>query len=417
VTPWFQYSKCGDSQISSQVLPYGRQTIDEDDIAAVVDVLRSDYLTTGPAVDAFEASLSQRMNNATVVSCSSGTAALHLAALALGLGPGDWAIVPAITFLATANAIRYTGADVIFCDVDPETGLMTREILQQTLNKNKDKRIRAVFPVHLAGQPADPIGISAIAQREGIAVIEDACHALGTSYPDDKGNEIIPVGACAHADMSIFSFHPVKIIACGEGGAIATKDPQLAKRLRSFRSHGMTRIGEEFQNTDMAFDEIGAANPWYYEMDEPGYNYRLSDINAALGVSQLFKLEKFVAARQALVARYDLLIKELAPYARPLARVPGCSVGWHLYLVLIDFAVIGVTRSEIMAVLRNNGIGSQVHYIPVPSQPYYRKLYGKQEFSGAEKYYSQTLSLPLYPAMSGDDPACVVAALRRGLVN
>ena len=398
--------------MTTPFLPYGRQTISDDDIAAVVDVLRSDFLTTGPVVDAFELSLSQHMNDALVVSCSSGTAALHLAALALELGPGDWAVVPAITFLATANAIRYTGADVIFCDVDPDTGLMTRDTLQQALDNNKDKRIKAVFPVHLAGQPADPAGIAALARRHNLAVVEDACHALGTTYPGENGNEPVPVGACAHADMAVFSFHPVKIIACGEGGAIATKDPRLAKRLRSLRSHGMTRVGKEFQNTEMALDEAGAANPWYYEMSEPGYNYRLSDINAALGVSQLKNLNRFVAARQAIVTAYDNHFGNWGSALRPIDRVPGCSVGWHLYLLLIDFDAIGVPRSEAMNSLRNRGIGTQVHYIPVSSQPYYKNLYGTPELPGAAAYYARTLSLPLFPGMTDDDVIRVVASLK-----
>ena len=393
-------------------LPYGRQTIDDDDIAAVIDVLRSDYLTTGPAVEAFEQALSHHMNDADVVSCSSGTAALHLAALALGLGPGDWAVVPAITFLATANAVRYTGADVIFCDVDQATGLMTAETLEAALEGNTDKNIRAVFPVHLAGQPADPVGIAAIARRYEIAVVEDACHALGTHYSTDTGNESVPVGACADADMAVFSFHPVKIIACGEGGAIATKDPRLAKRLRSLRSHGITRVGEEFQNTDMALDEAGAANPWYYEMSEPGYNYRLSDINAALGASQLKNLNRFIAARQAIVTAYDNHFGNWGSALRPIDRVPGCSVGWHLYLLLIDFDAIGVPRSEAMNILRNRGIGTQVHYIPVSSQPYYKNLYGTPELPGAAAYYARTLSLPLFPGMTADDVIRVVASLK-----
>ena len=395
-------------------LPYGRQTIDDDDIAAVIDVLRSDFLTTGPAVDAFEQALSQRMNDADVVACSSGTAALHLAALALELGPGDWAVVPAITFLATANAVRYTGADVIFCDVDPDSGLMSVETLQRALDENKDKRIKAVFPVHLAGQPADPVGIAALARRHNLAVVEDACHALGTTYPGETNNQ--PVGACGHADMSVFSFHPVKIIACGEGGAIATKDPRLTKRLRSLRSHGMTRIEGEFQNTDMAFDETGTANPWYYEMSEPGYNYRLSDINAALGASQMKNLDRFVAARQTIVAAYDNHFGNWGQALRPIDRVPDCSVGWHLYPLLIDFAAMGKSRGAVMQELRDQGIGTQVHYIPVSSQPYYKNLYATPELPGAQAYYARTLSLPLFPGMTDDDVIWVVAGLTDVLI-
>jgi UDP-4-amino-4,6-dideoxy-N-acetyl-beta-L-altrosamine transaminase len=401
----------------SSFLPYGRQAIDDDDIAAVAAVLRSDYLTTGPAFAAFEDALSKRMDGAEVIACANGTAALHLTTMALGLGPGDWAIVPAITFLATANAVRYVGADVIFCDVDPKTGLMTPEILERAITDNPDKNIRAVFPVHLAGQPADPVGIAAIARREGIAVVEDACHALGTEYPGVNDGNLVPVGACADADMAIFSFHPVKTITCGEGGAVSTRDAVLAEKLRLFRSHGMTRNPADFENTDLAFGPDGEPNPWYYEMAELGYNYRLSDINAALGASQLRKLDTFIKARQRIVAHYDRALKDLAPVVQPNGRVPGCTVGWHLYPVRIDFDSIGLDRATTMNRLREAGVGTQVHYIPVPSQPYYRKLYSKQVFQGAETYYKQTLSLPLFPGLTDGDIDAVVHALANAVAG
>ena len=398
--------------MTSSFLPYGRQTIYESDVIAVVDVLRSDYLTTGPIVEAFEMSLSRRMDDAAIVSCSSGTAALHLAALALGLEPGDWVVVPSITFVATANAVRYTGADVIFCDVDPDTGLMTGDTLQKALDKNSDKNIRAVFPVHRAGQPADPIGIAALARRAGLSVVEDACHALGTFYPGKNDDDPIPIGACAHADMAVFSFHPVKTIACGEGGAVSTRNEKLAQRLRLFRNHGMVRAAEDFQNGQMAFDQDGAANPWYHEMSELGFNYRLSDINAALGNSQLQKLEKFIEARQGIATRYDQLLKDVQPHVQPIKRISGCSVGWHLYPVLIDFEAIGIARSEMMTALRDREIGTQVHYIPVSSQPYYQNRYGDQDLPGAEVYYAATLSLPIFPGMTDDEVVRVVDAIQ-----
>jgi len=385
-------------------IPYGRQTIDDDDIAAVTAVLRSDFLTGGPTVDAFEAALCEKTGGAFAVSCSSGTAALHLAAMALDLGPGDWAIVPSITFLATANAIRYTGADVIFADVDPDNGLMNADTLEAALAANGDKNIRAVLPVHLAGQSADMKNIAAIARRNGLAVIEDASHALGTSCPD-------PVGKCAHSDMAVFSFHPVKTVASGEGGAVMTNSPEFDERLRLFRNHGMTRTAEDFANTGMAFDAAGAANPWYYEMAEPGYNYRLTDIHAALGLSQLGKLELFVKERQRIVARYDERLAALAPRLRPITRMPNSTVAWHLYPVLIDFNELGLSRADVMTRLRDMGIGSQVHYIPVSSQPYYTNLYGAQSLPGAAAYYERALSLPLYPAMSDADIERVATAL------
>ncbi len=396
---------------NSDFLPYGRQAIDDDDIAAVNAVLRSDFLTTGPVLKAFEEALAERTGATYAVACASGTAALHMAALALGLGPGDCAVVPAMTFLGTANAVRFTGADVIFCDVDPATGLMTADTFEAALAANPDSRVRAVLPVHLAGQPADPAGIAAIARARGISVIEDACHALGTSYSTETGAGTAAVGACVHADMATFSFHPVKTITSGEGGAVTTRDKETARRLRLARNHGMTRAAAEFENHDRALDPSGAANPWYYEMAEPGYNYRLSDIHAALGMSQLKKLDRFAEARRRIVARYDDRLSSLAPTLRPAGRVPGCTIAWHLYSVLIDFDAAGTIRAEVMNELHARGIGTQVHYIPVPSQPYYRRLYGEQALPGAEAYYARTLSLPLFPAMTDGDVDRVAAVL------
>ncbi len=396
-------------------LPYGRQNIDDDDIAAVVDVLRSDFLTSGPIVEAFEAKLCQITGASETVSCSSATAALHIAALALGLGPGDWAVVPAITFLATANAIRYTGADVIFADVNPDSGLMTAATFQAAIDINSDKNIRAVLPVHLAGQPADPGGIAAIARGKGIKVIEDASHALGTSYMVEKGKEPHKVGSCTHADMTVFSFHAVKVIACGEGGAVTTRDLSLAKRLRLFRNHGMTRASEDFTNSELSSDDTGVINPWYYEMAELGYNYRLTDIHAALGLSQLGKLDQFTDRRRQIVARYDERLAGLGACLHLIAHIPACQIGWHLYPVLIDFDTLGLSRAVVMSRLRRLGIGTQVHYIPVSDQPYYTQLYGKHDLSGAQAYYARVLSLPLFPAMKDSDVDRVIEALERVL--
>jgi UDP-4-amino-4,6-dideoxy-N-acetyl-beta-L-altrosamine transaminase len=397
-------------------LPYGRHLIEDDDVAAVVAALRSDWLTTGPAVRAFEDALASRVGAAHAVSCSSGTAALHLAALALGLGPGDRAVVPAITFVATANVIRHTGADVLFADCDPETGLMTADGFEAALEQAGHlggPPVRAVLPVHFAGQCTDLDAIWEIAGRQDIAVVHDAAHAIGTGY--QIGSERFSAGGLRHATMAAFSFHPVKTIAMGEGGAVTTDDPMLAQRLVRLRNHGLNRDPEAFENPSLAFDSVGRANPWYYELAEPGLNYRASDLHCALGVSQLAKLDRMVARRAALVARYDRHLARFAPRIRPLGRIPGCVPAWHLYVALVDFDAAGVDRARVMAGMAEAGITTMVHYLPVHMQPYYRGLYGAQDLPGALAYYRQALSLPLFPAMADADVDRVTGTLARAL--
>ena len=403
-----------DATADAAYLPYGRQVIDEEDISAVVDVLRGDWLTSGPAVAAFEAAFSACTDGAHAVAVSSGTAALHIAALALGLGPGDAAVVPSITFLATANAVLFTGADVIFADVDPNTGLMEASDLDAALARAGDAKVKAVFPVHLAGQTPDMAPLTALARTSGLKIVEDACHSVGGAYHDASG-ATKPIGGCAHSDMTVFSFHPVKTIAMGEGGLVSCTDDGLAERLRSLRSHGMTHDAGRFANADMAFAADGSTNPWYYEMGEPGFNYRASDIHCALGLSQLEKLEHFVETRRNFVALYDELIEPLAPVIRPLGRSPGCRPGWHLYIALIDFQAAGIDRAEVMNRLKDQGIGTQVHYIPVHQQPYYQDRYGKTTLPGAEAYYERCLSLPLYPGMKNHDVERVVNAITNAI--
>lgn len=391
--------------MSSAFLPYGRQTIEEDDVRAVAEALRGDLLTTGPRVAEFETAFAEKVGAAHAIACSSGTAALHLAALALDLGPGDAVVVPSVTFLATANAARYVGAEAVFADVDPETGLMGPEHLAGALSRLGGARARAVFPVHLNGQPVDMASISDMADRNGLAIVEDACHAVGGSV---SGTDI---GACAGSSMACFSTHPVKAIATGEGGLVTTNDSRLAASLRMFRNHGMTRDPAEFVNPDLAFAADGSANPWYYEMHQPGFNYRLSDINCALGISQLAKLDRFLARRRALADLYDRLLAPLAPAMRPLPRVAWGQSGWHLYVVRIDFAGLGVDRAAFIARLRNVGIGAQVHYLPLHHQPYYRARCGQLQLPGADAYYRSVLSLPFFPAMADDDVHSVVEAI------
>lgn len=397
-------------------LPYGRQDIGEDDIGAVAAVLRGDWLTQGPVIDAFERALCERTGAAHAVACSNGTAALHLACLALALAPGDAVVVPGITFLATANAARYVGAEVAFADVDPATGLMGAEQAEAAIDRAERAgwRVRALAPVHFAGQTADMAALGALAARRGLAVIEDACHAIGSEHiaPDGRA---VPVGAGTGGSLTTFSFHPVKTIAAGEGGAVTTNDPHLAARLRRFRNHGMERDPAGFKDHEAAFDESGSANPWYYEMAEPGFNYRLTDIQSALALSQMGRLDAFVARRRHLMALYAERLALLSPLVLPAARVPWCRPAWHLCAVRIDFAAAGRRRPQVMADLRVQGIGTQVHYIPVHRQPYWRRRYGDLALPGADRHYAQTLSLPLFPAMADGDVDRVVRALAAAL--
>jgi UDP-4-amino-4,6-dideoxy-N-acetyl-beta-L-altrosamine transaminase len=397
------------------VLPYGRHAIDEDDIAAVAAVLRGDWLTTGPATRDFEAALAERVGAQHAVSCANGTAALHLTCLAAGLGPGDAAIVPAITFAATANAARLAGAEVVFADVDGETGLMEGVHLERALAEAKHRGLapKMVLPVHLAGQSVDMAEIAEIARRCALTIVEDACHAIGTTFRDPSGKERA-VGACAHGGMTVFSFHPVKTIASGEGGAVTTSSGELAERLRRLRGHGIVRDETLFEDRVEAFEQA-TVNPWYYEMTELGLNYRLSDLNCALALSQLRKLDAFAARRRVLAALYDQRLAGLAPFLRRAAPRAGTRPVWHLYAVLIDFDAAEVTRGQLMRLLEKEGIRTQVHYIPVPRHPYYRRRYGEAALPGADAYYRRTLSLPLYVGMSDGDVIRVATALDAAL--
>ncbi|MCP2680196.1 UDP-4-amino-4,6-dideoxy-N-acetyl-beta-L-altrosamine transaminase [Maricaulaceae bacterium NA33B04] len=383
-------------------LPYGRHSIDEGDIAAVTRVLRGDFLTTGPEIPAFEAEFAAAVDAPHAVACSSATAALHMALAGLGVGEGDVCIVPSITFLATANASLYCGADVVFADVDAATGLMTAETLTEALNR-AGERARAVLPVHLAGALCDMTGIEAVARKAGLLIVEDSCHALGTVGPDG------PAGNCARSDAATFSFHPVKTLAAGEGGMVTTRKPELARATSQLRSHGVERDIAAFTRFD------GKAEPWTYEMQALGYNYRMPDINAALGRSQLAKLGLFADRRRHLSQLYREQLAHLAPLVQAPVAQPPVDACRHLMNVAIDFDGAGVTRAELMNRLRSRGIGSQVHYVPVHTQPYYVAIYGEMTLPGAETYYARTLSLPLYPDMADGDVGRVAQALADSL--
>ena len=391
------------------VLSYGRHLIEEDDVAAVVDALRSDMLTQGPRVEAFEKAFAQSVGSMDAVACTSGTAGLHLSMAALDLRPGEVCIVPAITFLSTATAARFCGAEVVFADVDPTTGLMTPDTLEEALKRFR-KPVRAIAPVHLGGRMADVISIAGVADRIGADVIEDCCHALGSV----SATSLI-AGGCAWSSASVFSFHAIKTIACGEGGMVTVNDPMLAERMRRLRNHGVTREPGLMLDPELSLDETGAANPWSYEQLELGFNYRMTDIEAALGLSQLAKLDRFVEQRGRLASLYDRLVEPLAPLVYPVRPEPGEQPGLHLYQVRVDFRAAGVSRARLMRELRSRGVGAQVHYIPIYRQPYFANRYGAMRLPGAEAYYAQTLSLPLFPAMTAGDVARVMRELSRAL--
>ena len=387
--------------VGARFLPYGRQDIDEDDIAAVASALRADFLTTGPLVEEFESAFARATGARYAVACNSGTAALHLAVLGFGVGPGDVAVVPSITFVATANVVRFCEAEVVFADVDPNTGLMTPAALEAALRKARNVgRLKVVLPVHLNGQVCDMPALAAIARANGAELIDDACHALGLDG----------IGAARHSQASCFSTHPVKAIATGEGGVVTTQDVACARHMRRLRSHGLHKDAANFQNIEMAFDG-STANPWYYEMPELGWNYRLPDILCALGISQLRKLPQFYARRRAIAALYDRLLEPLAPVLQPV-RHSG-EHGWHLYVVRIDFERLGRSRRSVMTALREHGVGTQVHYVPVHRQPYYVERYGASDLPGADRYYGSCLSIPLFPTMLDKEVEHVADALHR----
>ncbi len=364
---------------SARYLPYGRQQLDEDDVEAVVRVLRSDFLTTGPAVDAFEAALSEATGAAHAVAVSSGTAALHSAYAAAGLGPGDEIITVPLTFAATANAARLLGATVRFADVDPDTGTIDPDAIEPLVND----RTRLIVCVDYAGHPADYDGVRAVADRHGLTVVADAAHSLGAT---SNGR---PVGTLA--DVTTTSFHPVKPITTGEGGATLTNDPEIAARARQHRNHGIT--GDRAM---MDRDE----GPWYCEMHELGLNYRLTDMQAALGVSQLRKLDAFLARRRAIAKRYTDALAEVPGLILPVTR-PGDEPGWHLYVVRVSAPAL---RRPFFERLQAAGLGVQVHYVPVHLHPYYRRLGASRgDCPVAEGFSDCCVSLPIFPAMTDDD--------------
>ena len=390
-------------------IPYGRQSIDDDDIAAVVAVLKGDWLTQGPTVAAFEKAVAERVGARHAVAVATGTAALHAACFAAGVGPGSEIVTSPITFAASGNCARYLGGEVRFADIREDTYALDATKLEAAITP----ATRVIVPVDFTGQPADLDDINAIARRHGIAVIEDAAHSLGATY---RGR---PVGGLA--DMSILSFHPVKHVATGEGGMVLTNDDALAERLRLFRSHGISNADDRMTLHDFAADSDrpdtlkqrnqGKAG-WYYEMQELGYNYRITDMQCALGISQLAKLDGFLARRRAIARRYTEAFDGSQLLITPHQERDRDSA-WHLYMLRLRLAGMRRTRREVFEDLRGRGIGVHVHYIPLHLQPYYRQRYShaRGDFPVAEAYYDSALTIPLFPAMTDEMVERVIAAV------
>lgn len=381
------------------MIPYGRQEITRADIDAVIDVLQSDFLTQGPMVPRFEQAIASHVGASHAVAVNSATAALHLACLALGLGPGDWLWTTPITFVASANCALYCGAGVDFVDIDPRTYNMCPQALERKLQQaEQEGRLpKVVVPVHLCGQPCDMAAIRLLGERYGFRIIEDASHAIGGKY---KGEFI---GNGRYSDITVFSFHPVKIITTGEGGMALTNDRALADTMALLRSHGITR--------DAAQMTKAPDGPWYYQQIELGYNYRMTELQAALGVSQASRLDDYVARRHVLARRYDELLAGL-PVVTPWQH-PDSYSGLHLYVIRLQD---GQGHAAVFDALRAAGIGVNLHYIPVHTQPYYQRMGFKEgDFPEAEHYYAEAISLPMYPTMTEAQQDEVVAGLRKAL--
>ena len=386
------------------MIPYGKHHIDEEDIQAVVDVLRSGVLTQGQFVETFERAIADYVGVKYAIAVSSGTAALHLAALAAGVGPGSSLITSPITFVASANAALYAGGRVVFADIDPDTINMSPDALRLALAKNPDARV--VIPVHYAGLPCDMPDIKAAADQAGALVIEDAAHALGAKYPDGQH-----VGSCAYSLMTIFSFHPVKAIAAGEGGMITTNDELTYRKLLRLRSHGINKLDDPFQLPDQALTD-GLPNPWYYEMQELGFHYRITDIQCGLVLSQFKKLDKFIARRRYLASRYDSVFGGMKNF-RPAQASGRDQSGHHLYPLRIDFRAMRLSRAQLMREMKAQNIGSQVHYVPVPAHPHYRRLgFRPEDYPNALSYYGEALSIPLFYDLSNEQQDQVIHTIR-----
>lgn len=380
------------------MIPYGKQDINQQDINSVLDVLKSDFLTQGPQVPAFENSLVEYTGAKHALALNSATSALHIACLALGLGSGDWLWTSPITFVASANCGLYCGAQIDFVDIDPDTYNMCPKKLEEKLIRAKaeDKLPKIVVPVHLCGQPCDMAAIGKLAKEYGFKVIEDASHAIGGKYLDQ------PIGNCKYSDITVFSFHPVKIITTAEGGAALTNQKELADKMALLRSHGVTRDPELMRGE--------SHGGWYYQQVDLGYNYRMTELQAALGVSQMQRLNEFVSDRHQLAKCYNQKLADL-PIVLPY-QLPKTYSGLHLYVIRLCLGKINLTHKQVFDELRERGIGVNLHYIPVHTQPYYQDLgFADGDFPESERYYREAISLPMFHGMSKEQQDTVVQTL------
>lgn len=398
-------------------IPYGHQHITDDDREAVKEVLNSYYLTQGPNVEAFEKAVCTKIKSKFGVCCTNGTSALHLAMIAAGVGNGDKVIVPAITFVASANSARFLGAEILFADIDDKTTVtMSPESCRALLEKSlaEGKPVKAVVTVDMAGCPCDMEAFAKLKKEFNFVWIEDACHAIGGSWTASDGR-VYNIGEFEEVDMTVFSFHPVKHITTGEGGMIVTHSEALARIMTLYRSQGTTKKEEDFLNPEEAFDINGLVNPWYYEMQVLGFNYRMTEMQAALGISQLKRLESGIARRKQIAEAYQESLKNSEFIAFPYIDKKSFGHAYHLAISLIDFEKLGKTRAAVMNELIQLGVGTQVHYIPVPMQPYYRKITNSTNLVNSLNYYKKTLSLPCYPSMADSDWEKVVLAVKKVL--
>lgn len=384
------------------MIPYGKQDINQQDIDAVVKVLKSDFLTQGPKVPEFEQALVIQTGAQYALAVNSATSALHIACLALGVGEGDWLWTSPITFVASANCGLYCGAQVDFVDIDPDTYNMCPKRLEEKLIQAKadGKLPKVVVPVHLCGQPCDMQAIDRLAKEFGFKVIEDASHAIGGKYYGK------PIGNCEYSDITVFSFHPVKIVTTAEGGAAVTNSQALADKMALLRSHGITRDPQQ-----MVGESHGG---WYYQQIDLGFNYRMTELQAALGVTQMSRLQEFITARHRLAERYYQGLKDL-PITLPY-QLENTYSGLHLFVIRLQLDKIALTHKQVFSALRENGIGVNVHYIPVHTQPYYAKMgFEKGDFPHAERYYQEAISLPMFHAMSDEQQNTVIEVLTKVL--